>query len=112
MVRLFGLIAVCLLFASLVGGSILHAADMSGVDHLSSEAREAVHVDGDHDPVPADRDGAAPDHHAICHGHDLPTPTGFAAKPDVAIASSVRCPAAVTLPASGPPVKMLRPPIA
>lgn len=111
MIRLFGLVAVCLLFASLVGGSILHAADIPGADHIASES-QSVHVDGDHDPMPAKGDGGAPDHHAICHGHDLPTPIDVRGRSAIAMSAMILCPAADAPPASGPPVRMLRPPIA
>ena len=111
MFRLFHLLAALCLFASLASGSIVHAAEMVG-GHEATGASQLLHVDGDDDQVPADRENGRPHHHDLCHGHDMATPAkAFAPSPNPKTTGTLLRLSPVA-PAAGPAPSPLRPPIA
>ncbi|MDF7776745.1 hypothetical protein P1X14_15920 [Sphingomonas sp. AOB5] len=111
MIRALKLLAMCFLFAGLVGGSIAHAAETAGGNE-ATEATHWLHGDGDEDQVPADSENGYPHHHNVCHGHDIASPAKFCA-PQLRVADTGALKnAASAVPGAGPPGSPLRPPIA
>ena len=111
MFRLFHLLAALCLFASLASGSIVHAAEIVG-GHEATGASQSLHVDGDDDQVPGDRENGQPHHHDLCNGHDMATPAkAFAPSPHPKTPGTLLRLTSVA-PATGPATSLLRPPIA
>lgn len=110
MSRLLSFMLLFGLFVGMMGGTIVHAAEISGA-HDVSTATQWLHTDSDHDQVPADSDKDYPHHHTVCHGHDLAAPTKTCGMPAVRDVTGLFWPRGDTLPVSGPLLSPLRPPI-
>ena len=108
---LLALIPLLCLLASLLGGTVLHAAELASAGEVTA-ATAWLHAEGDHDQVPADADKDYPHHHTICHGHDLAAPMRNCTAPRVPLAMAAPRPVADSLPLAPPPASLLRPPIA
>ncbi len=104
------LLAVCL-FAGLVNGSALHAAELASFGEVTA-ATQWLHADGDHDEVPADADKNYPHHHNSCHGHELGALMKLGLACHLESRAPMPKPAAHPALAAGPPFRTLRPPIA
>jgi hypothetical protein len=111
MVRLLDLILLFGLFVGMMGGAIAHAAETSG-SHDVSTASQWLHIDGDHDQVPADADKNYPHHHTTCHGHDLAAPIKACGSHIKHDATGLFWPKGDILPILGTSLSPLRPPIA
>lgn len=62
----------CLMLVFTSWSVMARAAEAAG--GTTSGIAFTVHIPGDGDEVPADRDNGLPHHHGLCHGHDLGTP--------------------------------------
>jgi hypothetical protein len=69
MLRRFWLLTLCLLASSLMATATVHAQERFGT--VETCCGGAACADRDADPLPADGDQPAPDHHGSCHGHNL-----------------------------------------
>jgi len=111
MQRVIVLLSALCLFASLLGGSVVHAAEVAGTG-AATAATAWLHAEGDHDQVPPDSDNPAPHHHTMCSGHDLTAPIKTDRLPMCAANAAAPHPAASVVPYAGPLASPLRPPIA
>lgn len=108
--RLFVLIWTMLLFAALMNGAAVNAAELG--DHGSSAANaQWLHAAGDADEVPADAGKNAPHHHITCQGHDLGTPIELRL-PALWAATMIRAPEQDMRLAEAQRARNHRPPIA
>ena len=108
---LFNLMTVFCLISSLMAGSLAHASEAAGTTEVSA-ATAWLHVDGDHDQVPADADKNYPHHHNVCHGHDLAAAAKAPAAPLAYSAALAPQPLPDTVARIATPGAPLRPPIA
>ena len=108
---LLNLVAALCLIASLMAGSLAHASEAAGTTEVSV-ATAWLHVDGDHDQVPADADKNYPHHHNVCHGHDLAAAAKAPAAPLACSAALAPQPLPDAEARTAAPGTPLRPPIA
>lgn len=109
--RLLSLIVAMCLFASLANGAILRAAELSEPAEVT-EATLWLHADCGTEHAPPDEHNNYPHHHNACHGHELAAPGKLTAAPLAMAREPAPLPAHDAFIATGPPVAMLRPPIA